>query len=43
MKKQFAFLWTLAILSGALPASLQAAAWTRLLPGRFLYAGGVDV
>jgi len=41
VKKLLAILAVLAILSGALPPTLQQAAWTRLLPGRWmLWAGG---
>ena len=45
MKKLLAILAVLAILSGALPPTLQQAAWTRLLPGRWmlLAGGGADI
>ena len=41
MKKLLVLLSVMALLSGALPASLQAAAWEKILPGRWmLWAGG---
>jgi len=45
VKKLLAILAVLAILSGALPPTLQQAAWTRLLPGRWmlLAGGGADI